>query len=271
MAERSRIKSGRVLRTEQVAPRMIRVVLGGEGLAGFAVGPFTDSYVKLQFPQEDVVYPDPFDLTAIRETMPRDQWPRTRTYTVRRWDAEAGELWIDFVTHGDSGIAGPWAAKAQPGDVLHFAGPGGGYAPDPTADWHLLAGDESAWPAIAAALDALPAGAVARVFAEVDGPEDELDAPFDVVWLHRGDRPRGEALVAAVRALEFPPGRPHVFVHGEAAMVKQLRGHLRLERGVAREQLSISGYWRVGKDEDGWQAGKTEWNRQVEQEQENPA
>ncbi|MBB5953626.1 NADPH-dependent ferric siderophore reductase [Saccharothrix tamanrassetensis] len=271
MSERSRTKSGRVLRTEQLAPHMIRVVLGGEGLAGFAVGPFTDSYVKLQFPQDGAAYPEPFDLAAIRESLPRDQWPRTRTYTVRRWDAEAGELWIDFVVHGDSGLAGPWAAKAQPGDVLHFAGPGGGYAPDPTADWYLLAGDESAWPAIAAALDALPAGAVAKVFAEVDGPDDEQDAPFDVVWVHRDGRPRGEAVVAAVRALDFPPGRVHAFVHGEAAMVKDLRGYLRVERAVPREQLSISGYWRLGKDEDGWQSTKSDWNRQVEQEQERQA
>ncbi|WP_433274628.1 siderophore-interacting protein [Actinosynnema sp. CS-041913] len=271
MAERSRGKSGRVLRTERIAPEMIRVVLGGEGLAGFAVGPFTDSYVKLQFPQEDVAYPEPFDLAVVRETLPREQWPRTRTYTVRRWDADARELTIDFVTHGDSGVAGPWAAKAQPGDVLHFAGPGGGYAPDVTADWHLMVGDESAWPAIAAALDALPAGAVAKVFAEVDGPEDEQDTPFDVVWVHRAGGPRGEALVAAVRALHFPPGRVHAFVHGEAGMVKDLRGYLRVERAVPREQLSISGYWRLGKDEDGWQSTKQDWNRQVEQEQEHQA
>ncbi|CCH31371.1 siderophore-interacting protein [Actinosynnema sp. NPDC047251] len=271
MAERSRVKSGRVVRTEQIAPDMVRVVLGGDGLAEFAVGPHTDSYVKLQFPQQDVTYPEPFDPDTIRETMPREQWPRTRTYTIRRWDEQARELWIDFVTHGDSGVAGPWARKAQPGDVLHFAGPGGGYAPDPAADWHLLAGDESAWPAIAAALDALPADAVVRVFAEVEGPDDEQDAPFDVVWLHRAGGPRGDAVVAAVRSLEFPPGRAHVFVHGEANMVKGLRGHLRLERGLERDQLSISGYWRLGKDEDGWQSTKTDWNRQVEQEQEKPA
>ncbi len=268
MAERSRVKSGRVVRTERLAPGMVRVVLGGDGLAELEPGPFTDSYVKLQFPQEDVVYPEPFDPAAIRETLPRDQWPRSRTYTIRHWDEQARELSIDFVVHGDSGVAGPWAAKAQPGDVLHFAGPGGGYAPDPTADWHLLAGDESAWPAIAAALDALPPDADVKVFAEVDGPDDEQEAPFDVVWLHRDGAPRGDVLVAAVRGLEFPPGRVQVFVHGEAGTVKALRGHLRLEREVPREQMSISGYWRLGRDEDGWQSSKSDWNRQVEQEQE---
>ncbi|WP_158851782.1 siderophore-interacting protein [Saccharothrix deserti] len=267
MAERSRAKSGQVIRTEWIAPQMIRVVLGGDGLAEFAVGPYTDSYVKLIFPLDDVLYPEPFDIGTVRATMPRAQWPRTRTYTVRKWDAEARELWIDFVVHGDSGVAGPWAAKAQPGDVIHFAGPGGGYAPDPDVDWHLMAGDESAWPAIAAALEALPAGARTKVFVEVDGPEDEHAADADVVWVHRAGRPRGEKVVAAVKALDFPTGVVQVFVHGEAYMVKELRGHLKVDRGIAREQMSISGYWRLGADEDGWQSSKSDWNRQVEQEQ----
>ncbi|MFC6094240.1 siderophore-interacting protein [Saccharothrix lopnurensis] len=263
---------GQVVRTEWIAPGMIRVVLGGNGLADFATGPHTDSYVKLIFPQEGVTYPEPFDLAAARESLPRDRWPRTRTYTVRRWDPDARELWIDFVVHGDSGIAGPWAARARPGDVLRFAGPGGAYAPDPATDWHLLAGDESAWPAIAAAVEALPAGARATVLVEVDGPADRqvvsTAGDVDLVWLHRAGRPRGRAVVEAVGKLDFPAGAVQVFVHGEATMVKELRGHLRLDRGVPRERMSISGYWRLGADEDGWQSSKREWNQQVEQEQE---
>jgi NADPH-dependent ferric siderophore reductase len=89
-----------------------------------------------------------------------------------------------------------------------------------------------------------------------------------VVWLHRGDRPVGSALVEAVRSLEFPEGRVHAFVHGEAGFVKQLRSLLRVDRHIPREDLSISGYWRLGHNEDGWQASKKEWNAQVEAEQE---
>ncbi|MEU0215159.1 SIP domain-containing protein, partial [Streptomyces sp. NPDC006265] len=91
----------------------------------------------------------------------------------------------------------------------------------------------------------------------------------DVVWLHRGARPLGEALVEAVRNLEFPEGRVHAFVHGEAHFVKRLRHLLRVERQVAREDLSISGYWRRGHNEDGWQASKREWNARIEAEQES--
>ncbi|MET9732327.1 siderophore-interacting protein [Streptomyces sp. NPDC006458] len=265
--------SAQVVRTERLTPHLQRVVLGGDGLAEFSVGTHTDHYVKLLFPAEGVSYPEPYDLQRIREEFPREQWPVTRTYTVRAWDPEVRELTLDFVVHGDEGLAGPWAIRVRPGETVRFLGPGGAYAPDPTADWHLLVGDESALPAIAAALEALPDDADVRAFVEISGPEEELkiDAVAEVVWLHRDGRRIGEALIEAVRSLDWPEGRPHAFVHGEASWVKQLRHLLRVERGIPREDLSISGYWRLGHDEDGWQASKREWNERIEREQEGAA
>lgn len=262
-------------RTEQLTPHMVRLVLGGEGLDGLEADEFTDHYIKVLFAPEGVSYPEPFDMEQIRADLPREQWPTTRTYTVRGWDAAAGELTVDLVVHGDEGLAGPWAARAQVGDPVRFLGPGGGYAPDPAADWHLLVGDESALPAIAASLERAPAGAVVHAFVEVAGPEEEqkIAAPDGVAltWLHRGDRPVGEALVAAVRELDFPAGDVHAFVHGEAGFVKDLRRYLRVERDVPRERLSVSGYWRLGKTDEAWRAVKREWNEQVEREQESAA
>ncbi|MFE7514243.1 siderophore-interacting protein [Streptomyces sp. NPDC057540] len=262
-----------VVHTERITPHMVRVVLGGPGLDGFAADVYTDHYVKLLFAPEGVAYPEPFDMERIRAEFPRDQWPTTRTYTVRAWDPVHHELTIDFVVHGDEGLAGPWAARAQAGETVRFLGPGGGYAPDPEADWHLLVGDESALPAIAVALEALPEGARAQALIEVSDAAEEqklaTSKDIHVTWLHRGDRPAGAALVEAVTALEFPAGDVHAFVHGEAGFVKELRRHLRLDRGVARERLSISGYWRLGKSDEAWRAIKREWNDQVEREQEN--
>ena len=265
--------TARVVRTQRLTPHTQRVVLGGEGLAGFSADTCTDHYVKLLFPAGGATYPEPFDVERIREEFPREQWPVTRTYTVRAWDPQHRELTLDFVIHGDEGLAGPWALRAQPGETVWFMGPGGAYAPDPAADWHLLVGDESALPAIARSLEALPDGARAHAFVEVAGPEEEqkIDSDVAVVWLHRGDRPLGEALAEAVRALEFPEGRVHAFVHGEAAWVKELRRLLRVERGIPREDLSISGYWRLGHNEDGWQATKRDWNARIEAEQEGAA
>ncbi|MFG3173394.1 siderophore-interacting protein [Streptomyces sp. NPDC048200] len=265
---RSRLHRGRVLRVEWVTPHMARVVLGGEGLKEFTAGQYTDHYVKLIFPLEEVRYPEPFDISAIRRDFPQDQWPKTRTYTVRQWDPDAVELSVDFVYHGESGLAGPWAAKVKPGEEIYFIGPGGGYAPRAEADWHLFVGDESVLPAIGASLEALPSGAVAKAFIEVSGPEEEQEirtsADADIVWLHRGERQIGDALQEAVSALDFPAGTVDAFVHGEAHFVKAVRRHLRVERGLTRDQLSISGYWRRGADEEGWQSSKSEWNRDVE-------
>ncbi|HEY0700746.1 MAG TPA: siderophore-interacting protein [Micromonospora sp.] len=269
--DKNRVTTATVLRTERLTPHLIRVVLGGDGLADFDAGEYTDHYVKLLFPRPGVAYPEPFDLTAIRRDLPRDQWPRARSLTVRAWDPAARELTIDLVHHGDVGLAGRWAAHARPGDRVMFTGPGGAYAPSPDADWHLLAGDESALPAIAASLERIPAGVPARAFVEVAGPEEELklsvDAATEVTWLHRGDRPVGAALVEAVRDWDFPPGTGQAFVHGEAGFVKELRRLLRIDRGLPLDRLSISGYWRLGVDDEGWRSVKKEWNQQVEQEE----
>ncbi|MGW8672170.1 siderophore-interacting protein [Streptomyces niveus] len=268
-----KVHQARVIRTQRITPHMVRLVLGGDGPAGLEAGEFTDHYVKLLFAPEGVSYPEPFDMDRVREDFPREQWPATRTYTVREWNPAAGEITIDFVVHGDEGLAGPWAAAARPGQTVLFLGPGGSYAPDPAADWHLFVGDESALPAIAASVEQTPEDARIHVFVEVEGPAEEqkIAAPAgaEIVWLHRGGRPVGEALVAAVRALDFPAGDVHAFVHGEAGFVKELRRHLRHDRQIPRERLSISGYWRLGQNDEAWRAVKREWNEQVEREQED--
>jgi NADPH-dependent ferric siderophore reductase len=266
------VTQAEVTRVELLTPHMVRVVVGGDGLRKIEAGSCTDHYVKILFPPAGVTYPEPFDMGAIRESMPAESWPGVRTYTVRKWRPEVPEMWIDFVVHGDEGIAGPWAAGARPGDPVRFMGPGGGYAPSPAADWHLLAGDESALPAIAAALTGMPPGARVHAFIEVAGPAEEQElasaAGIEITWLHRGDAPIGSTLPGAVRGLPFPSGRVHAFVHGEANFVKDVRSYLRKERGIPLDQLSISGYWRRGLNEDGWQSSKRQWNQQVEIEQE---
>ena len=220
-----------VRRTERITPHMVRVTFTGDDLA--VDNGFTDRYVKLLFPVDGGFPPN-------LDTLPRNEMPPRRTYTIR--SAGNDELTIDFVHHGDSGLAGPWAANAKPGDELYFLGPGGAYAPDPTADWHLLVGDEAALPAIGAALEQLPAQADVTA---IVGSNEPQDLPHDVTWVDP------QHVVETVRNLTLPAGRGHAFVHGEASMVKELRG---LVKDVA--QLSISGYWRRGLHEDAFQAEK---------------
>ena len=251
-----------VLRREQLSAHMVRIVAGGPGFADYVNNGFVDRYVKVVFPQPGVDYPEPLDLWAIRETMPREQWPHTRTYTVRWVDMAARELAIDFVVHGDEGLAGPWAARAEPGDSLIFTGPGGAYNPDPAADWYLLAGDEAALPAMAAVIESLPEHARGVAFIEVGSDADvqEIAAPagLKLVWLQRGGIPAGESsqLVDAVRNADWPDGRVNVFAHGERGYMKGLRDVLFRERGLDRGQVSLSGYWAKGRVEDVFQAEK---------------
>ena len=254
---------GQVESTEWLTPTLVRVVLGGDGLTGFAVPEATDTYVNVAIPPAGAPYGAVFSPAEVRESHPKETWPARRRYTVRDWDAAAGLLSLDFVVHGDEGAAGPWAARAVPGDVLVFEGPGSGYLPDPSADWHLLVGDESAVPAITAALEALPADAVTRVVILVEDAAHEpvlpLPAGAELTVLHRASLASGESLGAAVRALEWLPGRVHAFVHGEAQEVMHgIRPYLLTERGLARDQVSISGYWRRGRSEEGFRQWKAE-------------
>jgi NADPH-dependent ferric siderophore reductase len=251
-----------VIRREELSPHMVRIVAGGDGFADFSNNEFVDRYVKIVFPQPGIEYPSPLDLWSIRETMPREQWPYTRTYTVRWVDEAARELAIDFVVHGDEGLAGPWAAQAQPGDTLTFTGPGGAYNPAPDADWYLFAGDEAALPAIAAVIESLPAEATGLAFLEVDSDADiqPVAAPpgLELRWLTRNGVPAGESnlLVQAVADAAWPAGRVDVFAHGERGYMKALRDVFFKQRGLDRKQVSLSGYWAKGRVEDVFQAEK---------------
>jgi len=255
-----------VVRSERLTPHMQRVVLGGPAFEDFAerTNAHTDKYVKLTFVHPDVAYDEPLDVEQLRSTVPQDLWPVVRTYTVRAVDLDARELTIDFVVHGDEGVAGPWAASAKPGDILHLTGPGGAYSPGPDADWHLLIGDEAALPAISSAIESMPFGMRARAFIEVDGPSEEqkIDSSGDVeiVWLHRNGAPAGsiDLLADAVKAMEWPYGSVQVFMHGEAGLLKSLRAHLLTERGADKALASISGYWRAGNTEEGFRSWKSE-------------
>ncbi|ADG73827.1 Siderophore-interacting protein [Cellulomonas flavigena DSM 20109] len=261
----------RVVRTERLTPHLLRVVLGGPGMAPIAPPTEADSYVKLGFAPDG---PRPLgpdgrvDVEALRAALPQGAEVRLRAYTVRAYDATTHQLTVDVVVHGDEGVAGPWALAARPGDEVLVHGPGGAWSPDPEAEVHLLAGDASALPAVAVGLERLPRDAVGLAVLEVHDADDELplDAPagVEVRWVHTGTGVPGVALVDAVRSWPWPAGRVCAFVHGEAGAVKELRGYLRAERRVARGDLSISGYWRLGADDEGWRAAKKDWARQIE-------
>jgi NADPH-dependent ferric siderophore reductase len=245
MPER-RLLSTTVIKACWLTPGMVRIVVGGDDLQGFGAGAFTDHYVKCRFGE------------------------RMRSYTVRDWDPQERLLTLDFVVHGDRGIAGPWAAQAKPGDTLELSGPGGAYAPSAEADWHLMVGDDAVIPAIAVSLSRVPAGVPVVAILEVAGADHRqpLASPGDleVVWL---DRARGAGedpslQLDAVRALSLPAGSGQAFVHGEATAVRLIRRHLVVERGLPLESLSATGYWKLRRTDEEWRAEKRAWLAQAE-------
>jgi NADPH-dependent ferric siderophore reductase len=253
-----------VIATEWLTPGLVRIVLGGGDLERFQMPEATDTYINVAIPPAGAPYDEVFDPAEVKRDHPAEWAPRRRRYTVRWWDPVQHLLTVDFVVHGDSGAAGPWAAAARPGTVLVFEGPGGGYRPDPTADWHLFVGDESALPAIAASLEAVAAGAPAVARLVCDGPEHEIELPcpgeLDVVWSHRTGSPEDVDLLAeAVRALTFPPGRVDAFVHGEAEEIREIRRHLLGDRGLTRADMSCSPYWRRTMTDEAWREVKRDF------------
>jgi NADPH-dependent ferric siderophore reductase len=132
-----------------------------------------------------------------------------------------------------------------------------------------MVGDESALPAIAASLEYIPVGVPVVALAEVDGPADELPlrSPGELTlrWLHRDADPGADdLLLRAVEKLDFPDGRVHAFVHGEAVANRALRKHLLGDRRLPREVMSVSPYWRRTYTDESWRQIKRDWLHQVE-------
>lgn len=171
-----------VQEVEHVSPELVRITAGGEGYEAFTDNVYTDKYVKILFADPRHGLTPPYDLARLREETP-EKLPTRRTYTVRSSDAAQRRLVIDFVVHGDEGVAGPWARRAQIGDTLVLSGAGGGYRPDPEMPWHLLIGDHTALPAISSAIEAMEPDAVGHVILSVADPPTASCPP----------RPRGSA------------------------------------------------------------------------------
>jgi NADPH-dependent ferric siderophore reductase len=171
-----------------------------------------------------------------------------RDYTVRDYVPARSSLDIDFVLHGQ-GPAADWARRARPGDVLEFIGPSGRYRPDPHADWHLFAGDETALPAIQAYVAMLPTDARAFLYIEVADAAEQQPMPGAahpaVSWLHRGHREPGTSALLddALRAAPLPPGQGRIWVAGHTPTVRRIRAHLLNQRGIDRRALYVKGFW----------------------------
>jgi NADPH-dependent ferric siderophore reductase len=248
-----------VRRTRALTPRLLRVTVGGDELAGLTLD-LPAASVRLLLPPAgltDLVMPA---WNGNEFLLPDGSRPIIRTLTPRHVDTAARTLDVDVVVH-DGGALSAWAQAARPGDPVAVSGPGRGYAVDRAAGRYLLAGDETAIPAISQLLEHLPDALPVQVLVEVADPAARLPLTspasgrdgVEVTWcdLPPG-APPGEALVAAVRsATEAVDPATRIWAAGEAAAVQRIRRLLFQERGVPRAQAAVRGYWRHGRAGDG--------------------
>jgi NADPH-dependent ferric siderophore reductase len=246
--EPPRFRRAAVQRVEPLSPRLQRITLGGEDLVGFAVTePAASVRLLLPAPGAAIVIPTWNGNEFLRADGSR---PVIRTLTPFRADAAAGALDVCVVLHG-SGMASTWAEHAAPGDEVAVSGPGRGYEVEGRAARFLLAGDETALPALTQVLRALPAAATVTVHVEVADATAHIPMPphrkVTLEWheLAPGGTP-GDALVDAVVASEVTPEH-RVWVAGEAAAVQRIRKHLFDTVGIARERTVVRGYWKHGR------------------------
>jgi NADPH-dependent ferric siderophore reductase len=228
-------------------PRLVRITLGGPELDGFAVGQPASS-VRLLLPpagSADLVVPA---WNGNEFLLPDGTRPVIRTLTPLR--ASGDSLDVEIVLHG-GGAASQWAASAAPGLPVALSGPGRGYTVDADASSFLLAGDETAIPAITELLGLVPPSATVAVHIEVAAPDGRVDMPGPVEWhdVPPGGAP-GDGFVPALRAASVDEGT-RVWVAGEAAAVQRVRRFLFEERGLPRSQATVRGYWKIGRAASG--------------------
>ena len=244
----TRLRLLTVTAVTDITPLMRRFRLSGD-LTGFASLGHAD-HVKAFFFAEGVAPRLPPVGPGGAEFAPGTR-PEMRDYTPRYWSIAEGWLELDFVLHGD-GPAATWAARARPGAALVIGGPRGSQVVPAAFDWYLLAGDETALPAIGRRIEELPAGSrVVAIIEVADKAEEQAfhtAATVSLSWVHRNGRPAGTTslVLDALRAATLPRGDAYAYIAGESTMSKAVRAHLIDERGFDPEYVKAAGYWLLG-------------------------
>jgi NADPH-dependent ferric siderophore reductase len=206
-----------VLRRERLSDHLVRLVLGGPGLAGFVSTGIPDEWVGL-------VVPGQF---------------QSRYYTVRSWTGS--ELTLDVVVH-DVGLVTEWAAREVVGDTVTITEPKGSFAMPADAGWLILVGDLTALPAMARIAES--ATVPTRIWAEVpDDMSTYLPTGAEVTWLATPGEGQSR-LAEAVESIEWPAGDGYFWMAGESAQMRAIRKHLMRERRLPSSTYDVMGYWR---------------------------
>lgn len=249
----------RVISACNITPHMRRIRLAGENIERFSKNGL---HVRLLLPPLGGTKPH----WPVMGADGRPKWPEgdhkliARVYTIRNINAAEGWVEIDIVTHADDNLYCPgahFASSAKRGDIVGMMGPGGGSVAA-GADWYLLAGDETALPAIGRILENLPASAKASVRIEIDNAAEQQelksDAELDLQWLFRNGAKAGttKLLYESLRAINYPDIDSNLFiwVGCEFSAFRAIRNFLQKEKRIPKSKQLVVAYWRRGTTGD---------------------
>jgi NADPH-dependent ferric siderophore reductase len=288
----------RIAAIRDLSPSFRRFTLHADELQYFGTEGL-DQRIKLLLPIEvhgcDTV-PMTDDWYAVWRDQADDERVPIRTYTVRAVRPELCEIDVDVVLHFPLlGPASRWAANATVGDELVVCGPnvrsdvqlaGIDFRPPAHTDRYLLAGDETALPAIASIIERLPRDAQGVAIVEVPDADDAACMPdhptLDIRVVGRHGAPHGSMLQPEVERATRDligtgvdpedvdidsgilwetsvdaTGAPlrtdaplYAWLAGESSVIKELRRHLVRDRGIDRKAVAFMGYWREGRAEN---------------------
>ncbi len=222
-----------VAEISDLTPKMRRIVFASPELTDFSsLG--ADDHVKL-------FAPDPASPQGVSG----------RDYTPRAYNAEKGELTIDFALH-EAGPATAWALGAKVGDELQIGGPRGSMIVTDDFDFYLLIGDETALPAIGRRVEALRPGPPVFTVVIVDDPSEvqtfATRADWRPVWVFRNGAGEDAALLKqGLSAWKAPQGDGYVWIAAEARTARALKDYMLNERSHNKSWLKASGYWVSGR------------------------
>lgn len=242
-----------------ITPRMIRLTIFSDQMAGFLRPGEPDQFATLIFPRQGQ---ELYDLSGgvdwnTFSDIPFELRPEARNYTVRSFDLDAGTIDVDILVHGGPGLGEKWAATVQPGANIFLWGPRVAYNPFPNVTYHLLFCDECGLPAAASIIESLPMTAGGRLVAEVKDPVSIPAIPvrpgIETSWVFSGEAEPGEGsrLIDAVTEVPVPDALVYAWGGGEMKAMRQVGRHLRKHWGLKTASISALGYWRLGVDAHG--------------------
>lgn len=233
-----KLRLTQVIEIKDISPHMKRIVLSGDDLKDFPVD-FETAHVKVLVLQpEEKMFSLTLNLGAKK---------RMRSYTVRKFDAFNHRLTIDFAVNDHEGLIANWAVNAQIGDRVAIGGPGPIKYKDLNADWHLLAGDLTALPLVAATIEKLQPEATGYAFLQIPSEADKqsIHAPenFHIEWIVNDDLSHN-ALKEHVTGIRWPDGTPHILIAGESAQITEINSLLKKFPQYDKNKTYASGYWK---------------------------